>query len=240
MFGRNRAISTVLPELAPDYQALSLDWEISWWDGSSVRQRLVDADDSVVELPVGRAALAVVVARPVVDIGVRIPLAPYGGWATPRGDSVALTRHCGELGEILLGLAQRGLDPALVNVERLLALILRECASTTTRYLDTTRISAALFAREMRASDVCCRDGEVWELRRQCALPELWLSDDPAAIPVTSVRAGEVSVAALPVISGEVQRYWTIDEAENSIALLTLATDHDGRVTALLTNHVVD
>ena len=167
----------------------------------------------VLPLSSGGVLLPVVAAVPRVQIGPGIPLAPFGGW--PQGEAAEIfpKRERGEIALTLLSLAASGLDPALVNTDRLAIVAASGVgAPGRMRTLDTRRLEEALRERSMRVSRVAFLPAPLWAVRTPVeALPpggNRWFSDEPGQPVYQGQPAGEYSIFSVPVMAGEVRRLW--------------------------------
>lgn len=189
-------------------------WEVRWWDGDAVREKEWgtgrEAVPSTLILPLdsGGAIRPVAVLVPRAGPAGDIPLAPVGGWLREGETTIHPDRHGGEIGEVLLALAAKGMDPALINVERLDQLI-RSRLSRNPRRLDRARLVTALARREMRSYHVSERSIVLHQVR--LLLPDRtvpWISDDPGENPYQPAPAGAYELFSVPVMEGEVRRLW--------------------------------
>lgn len=203
----------------PGWEAEALAWDLAWWTGGSV-ERLetapLPADSTqAICLAVEEAWLAVVVGRP---IAVTSPataaspngapgyLAPAGWWgpgrAAPGGvatgapsSEATLNFADGPLAAVLLDLARGGVDPALINVERLAAAVVELNLADPTD-LDTERLRAALAGGATRIFDVRRRDRSPVTVHAP-GVP--WRGDSPGAPP----NGGVDPVATISLAPGE-------------------------------------
>lgn len=255
-------VQVAIPALPAQYEDLPGFQRITWWDGAAIQQRRVaitssEAAEIAISLEIAPrgAALVVICAEAELEPapGVTVRLSPYGGWASPTFGATTLRRERGELAAVLLRLAERGLDPSLVNVERLARRVVAECGTEGTRLLDTERLSRALGSGEMRSSEVDALAPIRWEFRREGDATEVWLTDEPAAAELTLTPAGGYVAGAIELAPRELRRFWREAGAADGVAtaqgaagaarvvtLLTVAADEDDHVTAVLTHYVVD
>jgi|GEM_PF-2583353 len=273
--GSVSAVYVAVPALPAAYDAVPGVWNMAWWDGTAIQQRRVaitspEAAETAISLEIAPrgAALVVICAEAELEPapGVTVRLSPYGGWASPAAGATTLRRERGELAAVLLRLAERGLDPSLLNVERLARRVVVECGLEGTRLLDTERLARALGSGEMRSSEVDASAPIRWEFRREGDATEVWLTDEPAAPELTLTPAGGFVAAAIELAPRELRRFWRAAGAADGVAtaqggappaegtnnaqgaagaarvvtLLTVAADEDDHVTAVLTHHVVD
>lgn len=235
-----------LPILPVEYGDQSGEWQIEWWDGSTIRRRRATLDSTTVTLEgtESGAALVVVALTPTLQPGpgLSVPLAPYGAWGAPGDRACFPRRSRGELAMVMLRLADRGLEPALLNVERLDSLVLIRCGIDGTRYLDQERLLQALGAGEMRSFDVDTVDTLLWEFRREGEVAQIWLSDEPTAPTLTLTPAAGYVAGAIVLMPGELRQFWRVEDAAGmaAIAHLVVAADESDHVTAVLTHHVID
>ncbi len=226
------AVALDLPVLPDRYPVDS--WIVRWWDGAETREKTVRAENRIGQGPV-RLALdsrgASLVAVSLIALtgpGGDLPIAPLGGWTDEPGTPIVPDRHGGELAEVLLMVARGGLDPGLVNVPRLEALI-RSRVARNPRRLDRSRLAAALAEREMRSYHAAERRVTLHQVRLLLAdgvedgtdgadgtdaENELdghrgaWTGDDSAEDRYVPAPAGAYELFSVPVIPGEVRRLW--------------------------------
>ena len=120
--GGDRVVGVVLPPLPRVYLPFVSHWRLSWWDGREVRAEAIDfsAHTAEIKLDYQGSEIVVVHLQPVVDlVGMEIKLDQWGWWSRDPGGIVAPLPAEGVVAGILLRCAERGIDPALVNVERL-------------------------------------------------------------------------------------------------------------------------
>ncbi|SIQ57677.1 hypothetical protein SAMN05920897_11121 [Alkalispirochaeta americana] len=220
-----RGVLLQLPDLPAHYESGEVLWRISWWDGRRVRKKEVAVSSGnrssrlVLPLSKGGALLPVVTVTPVLGPGQGVELAPFGGWLLPGDARVLPDRHCGEISLVLLGLAREGLDPALVNVERLEGLV-RERLPRYPRRLDRVRLAAALAEQRMHSHHVAKRWAPMYQIRLPWESPETewaarpWITDDPAEPPLVPAPAGVYELFSLGVLPGEVRHLWRAGSTE--------------------------
>jgi len=181
-----------LPRLPDRYGDDAARWEVTWWDGLTIRTVHVAGDQRVGAAPTGAAptgatptgatptgnrprrvsldlapvgaVLPVVVAVPHAGPDGSIPLAPFGGWTRGNGRDISLDRHGGEVGQVLLALVRAGVDPAVVNATRLYSLA-RQRLPDRPRRLDHDRLVDALLQQSMRSTYVAARFASLHQIR---------------------------------------------------------------------------
>jgi hypothetical protein len=235
-------VSVAVPALPVQYDSQPVTWHIEYWDGTArnaITHRASDRGDAA-SLSIAGASLVVVAALPVVEVasGVIVPLAPYGALITADDRRATLRRDHGEIAQVLLSLARRGLDPSLVNIERLAARAAIVCSERGTRCLDTGRLASALAAGEMSVHDVALTESTWCEIRDIAANAGTWLTDEPLHPLVEMVVAGDYCYGVIEVALGSVRRIWRV--RDGAVELCTIAVDTQGRVEELRTYHVVD
>ncbi|WP_018527647.1 hypothetical protein [Alkalispirochaeta alkalica] len=236
-----REVSLRIPALPPWYESGDILWRLSWWDGRSISHReiFVSSEDGSASLAVplsgAGAILPVVTATPVLGPDQGLELASFGGWLLPGDDRVLLDRHRGEISLVLLDLARQGLDPALVNVERLEALV-RERLPRYPRRLDRVRLTDALGAQRMHSHHVAKRWAPMYQVRllRESSRGEgwqarPWITDDPAEPPLVPAPAGEYELFSLGVLPGEVRHLWRWSSRGGTRELLVVYRTHQGQ-----------
>jgi hypothetical protein len=238
----NAAITVTIPPLPGVYARGTVVWTVRWWDGATLREietatsrggddaiagaaagsSLGDGGGVTLSLPLSSAGAEVVIVTAEARVEPGIPLKPYGGWARAPVDSVVPTRALGVTAEVLLQLAAAGIDPSLINVERLAAEVVEECGDDPAA-LDRERLVEALGTLEMRRYAIRRRERRGCEISLPGEVPTPWISDDPSHPVIDGVVAAERCYWVVPVGEGEVRylRRPAISAAESSSAPAT-------------------
>lgn len=240
-----RSIAVTIPALPGVYGEGDAVWTMRWWDGVALREVEVavaanaipegrSPDDpsfagsgtACVSLPLASSGAEVVVATAVATVAPGIRLMPYGGWIRAPGDSVTLTRELGVAAEVILQLAAAGVDPGLINVERLAEEVTEECGDDPAT-LDRERLAEALGTLEMRRYAIRRRERRECEISLPGDVPSDWISDDPSHPVMEGVVAAERCYWLVPVAAGEV-RYLHRPAAPSGWEVLTVGRDAAG------------
>ena len=210
--GAGRSVTVVVPAVHPDYRSEPSEWRITWWDGARVTHTDVrQIAPFTVDLPLDRHGAEVVAVKAVGHITVAgriLALQPVGGWAAAPASTVSLGSEVGSLMEVVLDVAERGLDPALVNLARLADTVIQEVGDSPAA-LDRSRLLAALGSGDVSRYDIRRRDRPVCVVKvidEHEGLP--WLGDEPETGMRRGVAAGVYRHWTVPVANGEVRRWW--------------------------------
>jgi hypothetical protein len=106
----------------------------------------------------------------------------------------------------VLSVARRGLDPALVNLERLFRTVAAECPSPEA--LDQGRLVAALGRGEMNRYAIRRRPRPGCEVSVPVSDSNLWVSHDLTEESIEGVWADDRCYWIVPVAKGEVRHLW--------------------------------
>jgi hypothetical protein len=230
---------------AAAWRGVEYGYELSWYDGTRVQSQSLQGDGDLIPghhvvLPVtaGASDTVVVVAQPWITTptGVRITLPSLGaersggaaggggttggGGAAGGGGSGALVlrRPLGEAYRVILSAASAGLDPRLLNLERIAATLAER------RYwpqsdvvplrgaFDAVRFAEALEDATIDRYDLRFAESEVVtyrELRWEDDPTDaqlIWITDEPNDALLHGVVAGEYVVWSIPVIP-DIPRY---------------------------------
>jgi hypothetical protein len=202
-------------------------WRIRWWDGETVQTRMMPvrrAGASVsVALPLARGgAEVVVVEATAVPVGGG-SLAPLGAWGAAPGQRITLDAGFGRAASAVLQVAHRGLDPGLINLERLEQTVLEECDDQP-ESLDYEKLVAALGSGEMTRYSIRRRRRPGCEVSLPAPVDDTWISHDPTEEVIHGVWADDRCYWVIPVAEGEVRHLWQW----SSRRLLTVGRDRDG------------
>jgi hypothetical protein len=216
------AVSVTVPPLPTAYGGEAIEWTVRWWDGAGIRETEIVAPENHadvmiplaaggtptatlnVELPLSAAGAEAVVVTAEGRISPGIRLKPYGGWCRSPDDRIAPIRELGVAAEVLLQLAAAGIDPALINVERLAREVAEECGDDPAT-LDRERLVEALGTSEMRRYAIRRRDRPACEVSLPGEVPANWITDDPTDPVIEGVVAAGRCYWVVPVATGEVR-----------------------------------
>jgi hypothetical protein len=232
-----RSIAVTIPAVPRAYGEEDIVWTVRWWDGVALREVEVavpanalpegrSPDASSLSLPLASSGAEVVVVTAVATVEPGIRLMPYGGWVRAPGDSVTPTRELGVAAGVLLQLAAAGIDPALINVERLAEEVTEECGDDPAT-LDRERLVEALGTLEMRRYAIRRRERRECEISLPGDVPLDWISDDPSHPVIEGVVAAGRCYWLVPVAEGEV-RYLRRPAAPSGWEVLTVGRDATG------------
>lgn len=234
-----------LPSTAAIYPSVPVSWDVSVWDGHRTARQRVEPDAAGDAIVLAHESAMVVIGAhgwAALPDGREIALGWAGGWlrAARFGGPLApdlaieLSFEHGATARVLLDCALAGLDPALVNAERLDALVRRRSGARPD-LLDHAGLVSALAGGTMASYAVTMLDGV-----ESCVieLPPDRGGSWYASTPLMPRRLASEPVADRPVVHLEVARgeridLWQIGET-GSWATLSVAVGAHGHVTRLL------
>ena len=204
--------------LSDTYHELAVGWEVRWWDGNSVRSRTLHPEaarlprELTIETTAAGAEVVVVAAHAVPYLdganedGI-VRMKSAGAWTAHPRRGLDLSFAMGPLAETLLDAAERGLDPALVNIERLEGEV-RRVSGGDPSSLDRDRLFTALLAGEITRYDVSRIERPEVVIRLGSDRAGAWHSDDIHDAAAEGVVAEGSVYWTIAVGVGEVRRYW--------------------------------
>lgn len=226
-----QTVSVNLPDIPGHYRPYVTHLIVRWWDGEHVQKRIFGIESRELHLPISAAgaAIPVVWVTPLGGPSGTIRFEPYGGWSGRPGETIRLDRYGGAVARIVVTLAAHGIDPALINLDRLRALV-RARLPATPRILDSTRLQTALARREMRSYHVSSLRAPAYQVRlpETGREPEPWVTDDMWDHPITPAPAGPYELFSVPVMAGEVRRLWRPAPGRDGYQLLVVYRTPDG------------
>lgn len=211
------SISVEHSGLPETYAPMVVVWHITWWDGATVKMKTLPEQRAVdpvrTTLPLHRSGAEVIVVQATAEATRGGTLAPLGVWGAPPQSRLTLGPPLGRAAEAVLHAARRGLDPALINLERLQRTILEECEGEP-ETLDQQRLLEGLGGGDMTRYAVRRRARPGCEI----SLPasefvsasgsDAWISHDPTEEIIDGVWADDRCYWVIPVAQGEVRHLW--------------------------------
>ena len=225
--GEPETIAVEIPSLPEIYHPLEVAWQIRWWDGTAVQSRTMAVQGAgetrSLTLPLAReGAELVVVEATAYPVGGGV-LAPLGAWGAAPRRRFTPDADFGRAASAVLQVAHRGLDPALINMERLHRTVLEECQDQP-ETLDHDRLVAALGSGEMTRYAIRRRQRPGCEVSLPAPVDDTWISHDTSERQIEGVWAGDQCYWMIPVAAGEVRHLWQGPAGR----LLTVGRDRDG------------
>lgn len=204
-------ITVEISRLPEAYEAMDVVWDLTWWDGTTVETSTLPGqyarDPLVATLELSRQGAEVVVVQATARPARGGRLTPLGGWAAPPQSRVALEPAFGRAAEAVLQVARRGLDPALINLERLQRTVCEECRDQP-ETLDQERLIAALGSGEVTRYAIRRRVRPGCEISLPSPENAVWISNDITEERIEGVWADNRCYWLVPVAEGEVRHLW--------------------------------
>ncbi|MFW5693532.1 MAG: hypothetical protein ACOCYB_00080 [Alkalispirochaeta sp.] len=220
-------ITVTISPLPESYHPARVTWHLAWWDGAAVQSRTLPEQaatvDTSVTLPLSRQGAEVVVVHATAHPQGGGALAPLGGWGTPSDSRVAPEADFGRTAGVVLQVARRGLDPALINLARLEQTVVEECGDQP-ESLDYEKLVAALGTGEITRYGIRRRRRPECEVSLPAPGDDVWISHDTTEETIEGVWADDRCYWVIPVAEGEVRHLWQWSSARR----LTVGRDRDG------------
>jgi len=233
------AIVVTIPPLPGEYAGMEVVWTVRWWDGSGVAETVVTAGSGKevrldAAISAAGAEVIVVSAEPTL-ISPGVTLRPFGGWARAPAYEIALEGAKGVLADVVLDVSCDGLDPSLVNLERMQEAIEREYRYGARR-IDRTRLEEGLRSTEFRTYHIRPAETAILEVRISAGSMNgssaPWITDDQNEPLCPAVPAGAYTVWAFPIVPGTVRHAWRRGPSgEIQKMALTMSVEGHGRYT---------
>jgi hypothetical protein len=220
-----REIEIVLPALSDYFVATEptspavLEWHLQWWNGREVKGRILsdrnpEKDHTVTFRVAGTGAYLFVVCAAPILMPQGIALGGYGGWGYPPDRRCVLTLDRGCLSRTALRVAEDGLSPELINLERIQEAIDGVYAGGA-EAIDAGRLEEGLRGLAFRQYHVRPLSRPVLEVRRlkegddqEGDAGRVWFTDDQRVPRSEAVVAGDYLVWSVPVAPGETRKFW--------------------------------
>ncbi|MFP4212260.1 MAG: hypothetical protein ACLFR8_13535 [Alkalispirochaeta sp.] len=235
------SIAMSIPALPDEYGTPGVEWRIRWWDGQRVdtttvrseKNGTVRFDATIAE---SGAEVIVVSAVPTV-VSAGVTLRSLGGWVRPPGREISLRLEAGVLADVVLDVCRDGLDPSLVNLERMQETIEREYRYGARR-IDRTRLEEGLRSTEFRTYHIRPAEDAILEVRildeesvdtgPEPGAP--WFTDDQSAPVCPVVEAGAYLIWGFPITPGTVRHAWrSSPTGEIQRIALAMSVEGNGR-----------
>lgn len=226
-------IVVALPDWSQRYG--ELDWELQYWDGAALTTLALEHGNLELEIPLyglrGVSGTVVVVGRATRRRDSYV-LPPVGAWSDSGVSYLAAERLGGPVAEMALELADRGVDVARLNLERVQARVLTVTAGRPD-LLDTDQLRTAIGRGELASFRIDRLPTALCHITIDVVQHADWLVSEPLEPLVNTTPAGALRHLVVMVPYGGTRQLWYTGESTGVVNAWSVAADREGRCTWL-------